>query len=93
MKQYDKIYTIERDGSDCVLLEATRKTVVEPRSTVSFPIPTIALQERTGLICLTIEELRECFNAGAFSQEDTKGSDECFKEYLQTKGIKLDSNG
>lgn len=63
MTRYDKIYVPGHDGSnDAVSLEATRKTVYKPKSTISMPINTIMLQERGPVICMTIEELINLWN-------------------------------
>jgi hypothetical protein len=48
--------------------------------------------EGNSLICMTIEELRECFKWGMGSAEDTCTPAQSFNEFLQSKGIQLIEN-
>lgn len=95
MKQYDKIYIPGHDGSnDAVSLEATRKVVYKPKSMISMPISSIMLQEHGPVICMTIEELSQLWNAGHSAGMEDAGATlkkpaVDFETYLQSKGINI----
>lgn len=74
MKQYDKIYLPERQEG----LRAFRDNQGD--------VPVV---HHGSVIVLTIEELRECFNWGMSSFEDTQTSYMSFEDFLRHKGIIL----
>ena len=73
MKQHYKVWVYDNQGG----------------ATVESKDYSIAVSEKENVIVLTIEELRECFEWGIASFEDTQPVAMSFEDFLNHKGINI----
>ena len=82
MKQYDKIWIPDNNGEYGAFYLCPEVIAEERISSIDGPI-----------ICMTMEELRECFDAGwkrcAFEKGNNSSIAPDFHNYLTSKGITL----
>lgn len=83
MNKYDTVYVPDRNGIFKVQeFYEDHHEWVDVHSEES-------LSAKQNVICMTIEELRECFKWGMDSFEDTQTPEQSFKDYLAHKEITI----